>query len=670
MTSRICSILFAVSFAVTLYGQTARQIELLKQYADKGSAACSYRLAEFARAGKLSKDKKVNQEAYNRYFNKALNAGFPKARLELAVRYLNGRLARNQQLAYDILNGLLNVPVSRDFTKENLFETYYWMGYCLERGKGCTIDTSSAYFYYRLSSIVNLKARFVILWHLGKEKDKNVALEYLYKICCDDSSAETMANVRSFLSNYNLVDAFAVFLEKKAKVGDGKAGKILAENQWAGDLFARNLTFALRNYEQAAKYGDTHSALKLAEIYSKIDLGYVKGLRKINLYENLNHISRDLQKAESFAKKALFHKDTRNDAALMMIQLVKLKLQRFKNPPAGASTFDSSRVSKSGPPLPPVPGKVIPAGRLNKMAQSPVAQYCQLRNELFYYLMLLEDYPAARKVLEADGSNEFHAKYLYLKAKEFKKAHGAYTAETRKQYHDRVRMAANAGYPLAIYEFFLGAEFANERTVNYSKLIEAALQMPYPEQSQWHWKLGQWFMQPGADRNPAQALACIRQAADMGDPDALHYLMESYRRGNATLNIPRNNAQAEKFRKLLLKHDIRMTKPAVFADYLKKLKPDQNIKTEDYNILFRAIGHSPLAMYKYAQMRFTGNKSLKIEKNAEHALNLLHLAVSGDMTKQAVAEILKQYPGLIDSADISKFMHYEQKMIPLYKKIQ
>ena len=90
MSARILSVLLVLSFAVTLCGQTAKQIELLKQYANNGSAACSYRLAEFARAGKLSKDKKVNDAEYTRYFNKALNARYPKARLDLAVSYLTG----------------------------------------------------------------------------------------------------------------------------------------------------------------------------------------------------------------------------------------------------------------------------------------------------------------------------------------------------------------------------------------------------------------------------------------------------------------------------------------------------------------------------------------------------------------------------------------------------
>ena len=329
MSARILSVLLVLSFAVTLCGQTAKQIELLKQYANKGNAACSYRLAEFARAGKLSNDKKVNDAEYTRYFNQALNARYPKARLDLAVSYLTGRVTRNQQLSYDILDELLKVPISRDFSKENLFEAYYWMGYCLEQGKGCKIDTSSAYFYYRLASIVNTKARFAILWHLGREKDKNIPLDYLYKICLDDSSTETLTNTRSFLNRFNLADAFAAYLERKAKAGDCAASMILAINQWDGTLFVKNQTQALKNFEQAAKLGDAHAALKLAEIYSKIDLGNVKGLRKINLYSSYRNIPENYNKAEYYAKKALFNRETRKDASLLMIQLIDMKLKRL-----------------------------------------------------------------------------------------------------------------------------------------------------------------------------------------------------------------------------------------------------------------------------------------------------------------------------------------------------
>ena len=670
MSARMLSVLLILSFAVTLCGQTAKQIELLKQYAGKGSAACSYRLAEYARAGKLSKDKKVNDAEYTRYFNQALNARYPKARLDLAVSYLTGRVTRNQQLAYDILDDLLNVPISRDFSKENLFEAYYWMGYCLEQGKGCSIDTSSAYFYYRLASIVNTKARFAVLWHLGREKDKNIPLDYLYKIYLDDSSKETVANIRSFLNRFELTDAFAAYLERKAKAGDSAASMILALNQWNGELFVKNQTKALKNFERAAQYGDAQAALKLAEIYSKIDLGNVKGLRKINLYAGYRNIPEDFDKAEYYAKKALFADETRKDASLLMIQLLNDKLRQFKTPPANYKTVDLPKISKSGPPLPPVPGRVIPAGRLNKMGVDPAIRYRKLRDELFYYHMQLGDYKTARKLLNEDGADGFHPKDIYLKAKEFRNAHDLFQPGVTEQYKSRIRMAANAGYPLAVYEYYLSPEFAEGRTINYSKLIEAALQMPYPEQSQWHWLLGTWFLQPGADHDPAQALACIRKAADMGNPDALEYLMQAYMDGNPTLQIRANKATASKYRKLLLKHDTRMTKYAVFADYLKTFKSTQPIRPEDFDILFRAAGHSPLATCKYAEFYFTGNKSLKINKNPEHGLNLLHFAMNGNITEQVFAEIQKRYPQIIGTKNVDDLLHYEQKMLPLYKKLR
>ena len=670
MSARILSVLIILSFAVTLYGQTAKQIELLKQYANKGSAACSYRLAEFARAGKLSKDKKVNDAEYTKYFNQALNARYPKARLDLAVSYLTGRVTRNQQLAYEILDDLLKVPVSRDFSQENQFEAYYWIGYCLEQGKGCKIDTSSAYFYYQLASILNTKARFAILWHLGRAKDQNIPLDYLYKIYLDDSSAETVANIRSFLNRFNLTDAFAAYLERKAKAGDRAASMILATNQWDGNLFVKNQTKALKNFEQAAKLGDTKAALKLAEIYSKIDLGNVKGLRKINLYANYRNIPEDLNKAEFYAKKALFDRETRKDASLLMIQLIDIKLKRFKTPPANYTTVELPKVSKSGPPLPPVPGQVIPAGRLNRRGVDPAIRYRKLRDELFYYYMQIEDYKTARKLLNEDGGDGFNPKDIYLKAKEYRNTHDIFQPGVADQYKHRIHMAANAGYPLAVYEYSFSPDFAEGRTINYSKLIEAALQMPYPQESQWHWRLGMWFLQPGPDCNPAQALACIRKAAAMGNPDALEYLMQAYEDGNSALKIKVNKTAAERYRKLLLKHDTRMTKYAVFADHLKKFKPDQTISPDDFNILFRAVGLSPLATYNYAALYFAGNKSLKINKNPKHGLNLLHLAVKGNMSAEVLAEIAKRYPQIIGNKKVDDLLHYEQKMLPLYKKLK
>ncbi|MBR2426535.1 MAG: sel1 repeat family protein [Lentisphaeria bacterium] len=671
MSRRVCLVLVCLScFSAVLCGQTAKQIELLKKYADQGSAACCYRLAEYAKAGKLSKNAKTNQAEYNRYFNKALDAGYPKAKLEQAVSFLNGRIIRNQQMAYSILDGLLTVPISRDFSQKDLFEAYYWVGYCLENGKGCSVDTASAYFYYRLASINNTRARIALLWRMGNEKDKNIPLDYLYKIYLDDKSTETLNNVRSFLVHFNLISSFSAYLERKANAGDAAACKILAENEWNGDLFPLNYSRALKHYELAASMGDAQAALKLAEIYSKTDLSNKKKGVKLNRYATFYNIPLNLSKAEYYAKVALHKKETRNDAALLLIQFTKEKLAKYPEPPIGAFEAETPVIHKSGPPLPPVPGQPIAAGRLNKMAPNPAAVYRQLRNELFYYLMIAEDYTAARNVLKEDGDGAFYAKNIYLKAKEFRKAHVILTAAARAQYHSRIRMAANAGYPLAIYEYYLTPEFAAGRTMNYSKLIEAALQMPFPELSEWHWNIGFWFLKDGSDRNPAQGLACIRKAAEMGNPDALEFLMNLYENGNKTLKIAANKPEAQKYRKLLLKHDIRMTKEKVFTDYLKGLASMTKRTPEDFLLIFRALGHSPLAELHYANLYFKGDKDWKISKNPEHGLNMLHFAVRGNVKNLALDELEKHYPDILEKSSVNRMLHYEQKMLPLYRKLR
>ena len=666
--SLVIVILF--TFCTLLCGQSAKQIELLKKYADRGSAACSYRLAEYAKAGKLSKDTRQNQKEYTKYFNKALSAGYPKAKLEQAVSYLTGRNIRNQHLAYPVLNALLETPISRDFTQKDLFETYYWIGYCQENGKGCSIDSMSAYFCYNLASIDNTKARFALLWRMGKDKDKTVPLDYLYRIYVDDDSPETVRNIRSFLVHFDLASHFSAYLERKAKAGDRKASRLLAENEWSGDLFPLNYSKSLKHYETAADLGDAEAALKLAEVYSKTDLVYIKNGRKINIYTNMYNLPFNLQKAELYAKKALFNKETEKDAALILIQLTKNKLARFTKPPVGMSA-EEPEISKSGPPLPPVPGQVIPAGRLNRMAEDPSMVYRRLRNELFYYLMITEDYPAARKILEQDGGGTFHAKNIYLKAKEFRKSQVIMSPAARKHYNDRIRMAANAGYPLAIYEYYLDPEFTKERpSINYSKLIEAALRMPFPELSQWHWNVGSWFLKNGPDKNIPQGLACIRKAAEMGNLDALEFLMKLYQTGDRTLNITANKKVAEKYRHLLLKHDTQLVKEAVFVEYFKNILSQPKQDKNDFSILFRAIGRSPLADLQYAQLLVKGNKTWGVKQNPEHALNMLHYAVRGNVKNKALDAIEKLYPRVIGNTHINRLMHYEQKMLPVYRTLR
>ena len=175
-------VLLLVTQAVCLCAQQSKRIEILKRLADKGSAASCYRLAELAKANKLAPDANTNAAEYLHYINKAVELGYPRAKLEVAVSFLTGTNLKNQQMAYPILDELVKLPISDDFSRKELITAYYWMGHCLEWSKGVPVNATRAMRYYQLASIDSTEARFALLRRYAREKDKEHYIIMLYNI--------------------------------------------------------------------------------------------------------------------------------------------------------------------------------------------------------------------------------------------------------------------------------------------------------------------------------------------------------------------------------------------------------------------------------------------------------------------------------------------------------
>ena len=59
-------------------------------------------------------------------------------------------------------------------------------------------------------------------------------------------------------------------------------------------------------------------------------------------------------------------------------------------------------------------------------------------------------------------------------------------------------------------------------------------------------------------------------------------------------------------------------------------------------MIFRSLGLSPIADYIYADILFRGDPGMKIEKDEEHAMLMLHLSARGENFRQAVEEIIRR----------------------------
>lgn len=571
----------------------ARRIRLLRGRAENSNsriaAGANFELAKMARERRLHPDAATNDAEYPDLLNRAANLGHPKAKLALAEYHLSSKMLRNQQLAFPYLQDLAKIHPSKDFTLREKFKVFYLLGHCYETGKGVRMDTVRAQRFYRLASIGNSDARFIMLRNVNKGKNKEPVYELLYEICLADMEPSDPARVDSFLAQNKLRDAFADYLDRKSLAGDRSATIILADNLFFGGLFPQQMKRALECFKRAVNQGNPEAAMRLAEFHERGQFGLAK----------------DPEIVEKYYLQAFQHSELRIRAATRLAEQTKKRIDALSASP-----------------------------------DKDEAALARLKNLYFYYLMISEQYSVARNFIDSDPGQQFNEKDLYLKAKEYHTSGG-----DPKQYRERIRMAANAGYPLAVIDYISSIDVFRRTPKQSAGLLRAMLEYPEEENPEWLWNVSRLYLAGGRE-NPEfsaeKSLLYAEKAASRGSTNALEYLIRSYGEGNRSAGIPVDAAKSEKYRQELLAKDILLDKADFFRQFSERLVAKKVRTPDDFTMIFRSLGLSPYADYLYAGFLFQGDPGMNIRKDGEHGMLMLHLSARNGNFRQAVDEIIRR----------------------------
>lgn len=644
---------FLVFFEAGAQIADKEKVEQLRAKAGDNNPDACYELAKLAEENRLSKDPNVNAAEYQFYLDKAVKLGHPKAMYELASGYLTGKNLMNQQLAYPYLQKLAKMPPSKSFTREDLIETYYWMGHCLEYGKGVRIDSIRANRFYLLASIGSMNARFTILRQMMKSKKPAPVFDLIYEIYMSDPERAT-PQIEAFLAQTKLRDAMASYLERKSSAGDIQATILLAENFMTGGFFPMQRAKAIKFYQRAASQGSGKAALYLANLHEH-------GL--FNLDENPETVKK-------YLRLAFVDPDCREEAALRLARLTEKQLaelnEKKANKPASASRQDANEQKGDV-----TAEKIAAAGSINEKADKRE----QLKEYLFYYLLVARDYKNARAFVDSDPALAFHAKDLILKAKEYRMnmtSNGRPLSPKHEEaYMTRMRMACNAGYPLAVLEYW--PHLKRKQIRDYALRLHALLAFPWPEDPVWNLMVSDAYVAANPQRNsmysPEKAVEYLKKAAELRNVEALDRLIKMYSEGSEKYNVKKDPAQVAKYTDLILKYDIRLERPEYFNAYLRELQTKPDKKKEDILPLFRSIGLNPIADYASALFSFEGSSVFGIEKDPKHAMLMLHLSARGENLAKAVQEIIRRFQAGAKPNRTPDEVLLDQEMIECYKSL-
>ena len=167
-----------------------------------------------------------------------------------------------------------------------------------------------------------------------------------------------------------------------------------------------------------------------------------------------------------------------------------------------------------------------------------------------------------------------------------------------------------------------------------------------------------------------KALEYINQSAALGGLDALEFLIQAYRRGDARFGIKADEAKATEYFNKLIRSDCNLKKIRYFREYLASLKSKKDKTKDDLIPLFRSIGRNPQADRIYSDLLYSGDKAFGIEKNVEHAMRMLHFAARGPFIRSAVDEIIRHYEQDINRSVTQDELQLNQEMMKLYQTIR
>ena len=613
-------VLSLVSLGLCAQESVDKRVRFLRGRAESSNArmaaGANYELAKLARERRLHSDPATNDAEYPELLRRAAELGFPRAMLEMAEFYLSSKTIKNHQFALPYLVNLTKVRCSRDFTPREKFKAFYLLGYCYENGKGTRMDAARAQRFYRLASIGNSNARFVLLRNLNAGKNREPVYDLLYEICLADMEPSDLNRVDAFLAKNKMRDDFAAYLDRKSQAGDRIATMILADNLFAGGIFPQQRTKSYEYFRRAVSQGNQEAAMRLGDFHSRGQDGLAK----------------DPAIVEKYYRQAFQNPGLRARVSARLAALAKKRLDEL----AAAGNKNAEEVQR-------------------------------WKDAYLFYLMNAGQYAEARTFIDGDVSQQFQGNDLYLKAKEYLAAGG-----DPKQYRERLRMAVNAGYPPAVIEYISGIERSRRTAKQSASLLQAMLSYPEEENPAWLWNVSQLYREVG-EGSPLfsleKSLFYAKKAAEQGSVDALEFLVRSYQNGNKKAGIPVDAAKSEQYRQELLKKDLQMEKVDFFREYMAHLSEKKSCSANDFALILRSIGLSPFADYAYAELLFKGDAGMNIKKDEAHAMMMLHLSARGGNFRRAVEEILRRMQANIKPNRTPDEVQQDQESISSYRSL-
>ncbi|MBR4254900.1 MAG: sel1 repeat family protein, partial [Lentisphaeria bacterium] len=571
MKKTFTAICCAALLAPALYAQRPEHAALLAQEA-RGNANAAFRLYELAKNGQLHIRKEDNDRDVQRYLNRAAELGSVAARYEFAVSRLSGMgsLRSGQKTAFEYLLELAKLSPSQDFSAEQYFDVHALLGECYENGKGVQPNLDLAFRYYLFASVQNEKARLALARIFMKGIDSiglkaNPDAAMFEFFDVFTKNEKRIPEIINMLRAAGKVNDFSKFLERKARAGDPVAAYFLASNTFSGTIFPKEIQKSLEIYELAVRYGDLNAAIDLGDIYT-----FGKGFVPV-----------DEEKGYNYYDLALASAKTRETAAKRMLR----------------------HVEKQDDPY-----------------------------NLFKFYILANDLRKARDVIRKNVQMSWSAEDIYLKAKEFKDGKvraRQYDKRAQSDYFERLHMASNAGYFLAVEDYFREAG-----SREYARMIWALELDPHPEDPDWLYTLSVCYRSGGTDnksRDFKKSLEYMIKAADKGHVTSMDLLVKLYTRGGARYGVPEPVPElAQKYTDLLVQHDYKLKYPSYFNAYLEEL---EKVEGEDYDPTsldpaFRSVQTSPLAAVALSKIFMAGNEDFKVEKDEMTAIVMLHEAAA------------------------------------------
>ena len=115
--------------------------------------------------------------------------------------------------------------------------------------------------------------------------------------------------------------------------------------------------------------------------------------------------------------------------------------------------------------------------------------------------------------------------------------------------------------------------------------------------------------------------------------------------------------------------DLKLEKSDFFRQYADALSGKKVRTAEDFTLIFRSIGLSPHADYVYAGFLFQGDPGMKIKKDDEHAMLMLHLSARDGNFRRAVEEIIRRIQAGIKPNRTPDEVLQDQETVSYYQSL-